>query len=279
MSGAMLEAGLDLAGRFGPIFPQGPDKRPRTTNGSKDATRDPAQIRERARRCRDAVWTLLTGEPSGIVALDIDIKPGRNGLDTLEELGLSVHPRTPTAHTPSGGLHCLFAYPGRFVKTSADKIGPGLEVKGDNGWITLPPGPGRSWDPHLGLDVPLAPMPDWMVIAEPEVQCQPSPRPRSDIKLTRYGEAALDNAVKRIIQAPAGAQEVSLNSEAFTIGQLAAGGAIPPGLALDSLLWAARRMPSGDPRRPWRPVELERKVRAAFTDGLREPRGVPGARR
>lgn len=101
-----------------------------------------------------------------------------------------------------------------------------------------------------------------------------APAPTSNIKLSRYGEAALDNAVKRIINAPAGEQEVTLNAETYSIARIVGGGAIPPHLALEALTWAASQMPTYDSRRPWRRHELDRKVRLAFTDGLARPRGV-----
>lgn len=272
MSNDRLAAILDLARRFGPIWPQTPQKTGyRGSNGSKDATRDESVIRAWP---ADAVPALMTGETSGVVALDVDVKNGRNGLDALEELAGPFHPVTPTAHTPSGGLHLLFRWPGHFVRSSIDEIGAGLDVKGDGSWITLPPGPGRFWDPHLGPNTPLAPMPAWMEGHEDRRVVQVASPLQSRQQLSRYAEAALESAVKRIVEAPAGAQETTLNAEVFSIGRLAGGGVIPPGIALDGLLWAARRMPSLDARRPWRPVDLERKIKTTFADGLREPRAV-----
>jgi hypothetical protein len=123
-------------------------------------------------------------------------------------------------------------------------------------------------------------MPAWMDPREPEQKPAPEEPPKARRQpLSRYAEVALDSAVQNIIRAAAGAQEITLNRESYAIGQLAAGGVIPSGLALEGLLLAARHMPSHDPRRPWRPVDLERKVKAAFTDGLRKPRQAPDARR
>jgi hypothetical protein len=118
-------------------------------------------------------------------------------------------------------------------------------------------------------------MPSWMVIPEQVDRAVKTPRPSQPARLTRYAEAALDNMAKRIVGAGAGEQEVTLNREAFAIGQLAGGGVIPPSLALDSIVWAARQIPSFDRQRPWRPADVERKVKSAFADGLREPRGMP----
>jgi putative DNA primase/helicase len=219
------------------------------------------------------VPSIVTGEPSGIVALDIDIRPDGNGFDSLDELGIAFHPDAPTAHTPQGGCALLFSWPRHFVKSTASKLAPFVDIRGDGGSLILPPGPGRFWDPHLDPDTPIPPMPAWMEIAE---AAAPEPRlaqlPARPQQLSRYAEAALDGAVKAIVDAPAGQQRDVLNREIYSIARLVAGGVMPPGLAIESLQWAARRLRSFDPRRPWRPSELEKLVRAAFADGLARPR-------
>jgi hypothetical protein len=75
-----------------------------------------------------------------------------------------------------------------------------------------PPRDGRAWDPHLGLDVRLAQMPERMNIADPA----PPPtgrRPTIRQPISRYGERALDNAVDRTVHAPQGQQRDTLNRE------------------------------------------------------------------
>src|SRR6185312_5787874 len=107
--------------------------------------------------------------------------------------------------------------------------------KGDRGSIILAPGDGRRWDDHLPLDLPLAPLPDGLRL--PEI-APPSdhatPRPPRSTPLSRYGEVALDGAVKAIVSAPAGEQHDTLNREIYSIARLVAGGVIPAGLAIES---------------------------------------------
>jgi hypothetical protein len=90
-----------------------------------------------------------------------------------------------------------------------------------------------------------------------------------------YAAAALANACQRIRNAPAGQQEMTLNSECFSIGTLAGADGIPADIALNWLLKAAHDMPDYDPRHRWRSREIERKVLHSFADGLRRPRGRP----
>lgn len=274
MSG-MLDAALAYSERFSwSVFPADPPtKRPKTAHGFHDATRDPAQIREWWRRWPDALIAVPTGAATGVIALDIDVSETVNGWDSLEEMGIHFAPETPMAHTPRTGAHCLFLHPGHFVKTTAGKLGKALDVRADGGYLILPPGPGRYWDPHFNLDtVPLAPMPEWMAVPEPAQVSPQNARPVRRGHLTAYGEGALDAALRSILAAGAGMQRETVNREGYGIGQLVAGGEIPADLAIAELCWAADRVQSLDGHRPWRPGECKKIVRDAFLDGQAHPR-------
>ncbi len=266
-----IDAALDYARRGWPLFPVRENRVPFTEHGQHDASLDASAIGDWWRRWPDAVPVILTGERSGVVALDIDIRPDGSGFDTLAELGMPFHLEGPTAHSPRGGAAVLFAWPGHPVRSSNGRIGQHLDIKGDGGSITLPPGRGRRWDPLLGVDTPLARMPDWLDPAEPE-PVLPRAKPTRPQRLTRYAEKALDSAFDAIADAPDGQQRDTLNREAFGVGQLVGGGVIPGPLALESLRCAATKMRSFDPRRPWRERDLDRMVRDAFTDGMAQPR-------
>src|SRR5260370_5381583 len=105
-----LVAALSCLALCWPIFPMWPRKVPMTEHGLSDATLEPAVIREWWRRWPEAVPTLATGEHSGVVVLDVDVKPGAYGPDSLEALGVNFHLTTPTSHSPSGGFHILFQH-------------------------------------------------------------------------------------------------------------------------------------------------------------------------
>ena len=92
--------------------------------------------------------------------------------------------------------------------------------------------------------------------------------------LSPYAEEALDRAARAIIGAPNGEQEATINGQSFAIGTLAGAGGIPSDFARRVLIWAAGKVPDFDPRRPWRPGELEEKVSRAFDAGLRQPRAL-----
>ena len=120
--------------------------------------------------------------------------------------------------------------------------------------------------------VPLAPVPAALLPRERE-RATSSIRPaKPTTGLSPYAEAPLDSACRRIMAAPAGEQETTLNGEAYSIATLAAAGAIPADFARRALIWAARQITNHDPRRPWRMADIERKVERAFSHGMRHPR-------
>jgi putative DNA primase/helicase len=125
------------------------------------------------RRLIDRWWSagvpyniaVRTGEPSGIVVVDVD--PRHNGHLTLAALE-NQHgalPPGPRNFTGAGGQHILFRHPGRVVKNNAGALGPGLDIRGDGGYIVVPPSlhiTGQRYRARGG-DLPLPDMPDWLL--------------------------------------------------------------------------------------------------------------------
>jgi hypothetical protein len=271
-----LDAALHYAALGLPVFPciaQGPRRKtPHSPRGFHDASSDPAIIKAWWTRWPDALIGMPTGRPLGRVVLDIDVKHAEtNGFDTLDDLGHSILPVTPMVHTASGGLHVHFAAGARELRCSAGLLGAGLDVRGDGGYAIIPsPGSGYEWDPIHGLETPLAPAPIWLWPVRPPRPMPPPPGPR--VGLSPYGEAAIEDACDVIVGALAGEQERTLNAECFSIGTLAGAGIVPASIALRALLRAANAMPNHDPRWPWRPEEIDLKVRRAFNAGMAHPR-------
>lgn len=140
-----LDAALAYAKRGWNVFPLGEGSKmpkiPKSAGGRglHDATTDPTMIREWWRRWPRANIGIRTGAVSGIIVLDIDARHG--GFDTLACLEI-LHDRLPvtlTVRTPSGGEHRYFAHPGDVLPNSAGKLGPGLDVRGDGGYVVAPP--------------------------------------------------------------------------------------------------------------------------------------------
>ena len=147
----LLKAALVYARRGVPVFPcERGAKRPLTRNGHWDATSDRRAI-ERWWRWPSANIGFPTGEKSGIVVLDVDVDDG--GLESLAKLereGAPV-PKTATTRTGGGGLHLFFRYPrGTEIRNSAGLLGSGLDVRGEGGYVVVPPS--RTQGPYEWVD-------------------------------------------------------------------------------------------------------------------------------
>jgi len=146
-----------------------PGKHPLTAHGLKSAVADEPIIREWWARWPDANVGIATGPASGLLVLDVD--PRHGGDETLAELEARYGklPDTVEALTGGGGRHLLFQHPGGSVGNSAGKLGFGLDIRADGGYIVAPPsrhvtGRPYEWDVSSHPDdVPIAPAPAWLL--------------------------------------------------------------------------------------------------------------------
>lgn len=94
------------------------------------------------------------GRRSNLVVLDVDTD---EAMEKVCQLGL---PETRTVKTHNG-WHLYFLHPGPdcFVPTNCGLIWPGLDVKGENGYITAPPSPHPQGGYYCWLN-PEAPVAD-----------------------------------------------------------------------------------------------------------------------
>ena len=148
----MKEAALDYAITQGwPVFPlhtvidgrcscnnpdcKSPGKHPRTPNGFKDATTDQATI--------SAWWSRWPGANIGFALrpgdLVIDVDPRNGGEETLAALWADHEPcYTLRSRTGSGGTHAFY-HTSNPVRSGANALGPGVDIKTEGGYVVLPP--------------------------------------------------------------------------------------------------------------------------------------------
>ena len=271
---ALAEAAAFLAQQW-PVFPCGADKRPVTQHGFKDAVRDPAEARRLFSMYGAELIATPTGTVSNLAVVDLDVKEGGAG---LEWLAANQHrlPVTRRHQTRSGGAHLLFAYPaGRRIRNSASKIAPGVDIRGEGGYIIVPPSAGYS----IADDAMPAPMPAWLLDLLDPPQAPPAPlqRPiaRDHGDGSKYGLAALESECRAVSQASPGTQEVTLNNAGLKLGALVAGGELPRDVAVRHLFAAGLQMTQAGGERPWGTEEIRRKVERAIDDGARTPRQAP----
>jgi hypothetical protein len=207
-----------------------PGKHPRTASGFREATTSSGQVRQWWRRWPGANVGIRTGAQSRLVVLDVD--PDHGGVEALRSL-IAQHGRLRPglrARTGSGGWHLYYAHPGESIPNSAGRLGPGLDVRGDGGYVIAPPSNHRSGGAYIFNDeAATAPdMPDWLLHS---VRRQPAPR--RDAEPIRIGEAvdawvqaAIAGEAARVRAAPEGCRNATLNRAAFSLGQIVASGLI-----------------------------------------------------
>jgi hypothetical protein len=110
-----------------------PGKHPWSEGWQTHATADAAQIRRWWKNYPDMNLGVVTGATSGHFVLDVDGDDGEASLAALEREHGPL-PETPTVLTGKG-RHLEFQHPGTPVPNSVGTLGPGLDVRGDGGFV------------------------------------------------------------------------------------------------------------------------------------------------
>ena len=189
---SVLQAALWYAERGIAVFPLGPAKRPLarcaacrppgacpgrdecrcgvdTCHGFYAATSDHAVINGWWGRYPDWQIGLRTGQVSDLVALDVDLdKGGLDSLIALQQAGLDI--RGTAVQLSGSGLsfHLLYSHPGGTVPNSAGRLGDGLDVRGDGGYVVGAPSRHPATGAHYQLLGELAQLPVWRPPSHPE---------------------------------------------------------------------------------------------------------------
>jgi hypothetical protein len=135
-----LSAAKEYSSRGLYVFPcRHGQKTPATTNGLKDASRDPGQLGDWFANGQQNI-AIATGQQSGVAVIDVDTYAGGD-LSSLEfELGNL--PATLEAKTRAGGRHLFFRYPLDTVLRSLNgQIAPHVDLKAQGGYVIAAP----SW--------------------------------------------------------------------------------------------------------------------------------------
>ncbi|MBA2714253.1 MAG: bifunctional DNA primase/polymerase, partial [Rubrobacteraceae bacterium] len=111
---------------------------------------------------------------SGLLVPDVDQFAGLEALEAEQ----GKLPATRTHSTGSGGMHYLYCYPhGDNIRNSAGKLAPGIDVRGEGGYVVAPPS--ATTRPYEVLErLPLAAPPEWLT--EALRRPQSAARSRSD---------------------------------------------------------------------------------------------------
>ena len=154
------------------VFPCGKgSKKPRLKAWQKFATNDMSRIRSWLQQHGNCNWAAVTGAKCSFFVLDVDGPEGADSLARLVDEGNSL-PATLTA-TTSRGKHLYFLWPnGANIRNSAGSLGPGLDIRGNGGYVIIPPSIHPNGHPYAYEDesAALAVAPNWLLerLAAPE---------------------------------------------------------------------------------------------------------------
>jgi hypothetical protein len=156
---------LALARRGMYVFPCAVGgKAPACPRGCNEATLDAALIEHWWSKEPNANIGVATGAASHCFVLDVDGEDAEGELTKLEgEFG--ELPATVESIT-ARGRHLFFEWPNRLVRNSAGKVAPGLDIRGQGGYVLAPPSlhpSGRTYAWSVDSARSLAHAPAWLL--------------------------------------------------------------------------------------------------------------------
>jgi hypothetical protein len=227
----------EYADRGWPVFPLAPrTKIPlKDSRGLYDATCESNRLRAWWSSTPEANIGLRTGLAFDV--LDVDAHHG--GLDTLADIVGADDVLVacgPCVRTPNGGAH-LYYLPTGFGNRAG--IAPGIDWRGDGGYVVAPPSVTRegdyTWHVQNGeafnYDRPLVPVPKWLcdLVGRADAPNVPSVGPHNRPPTSKgtngytphaYLHAALQREELAVAWAPRGCRNDQLNRSAHSLARL-----------------------------------------------------------
>lgn len=249
---AKLHHALVWAERGYRVFPLAPDERTPAWadwNWREGATTDAATIRA---WWGAGDWNIGCATGDGLLVVDLDVKHAdRDGIASY--MALAGDMGTLAVRTTTGGLHLYFRGDGR---NTAGTIGPGIDTRGDGGYVVAPGSTIGAAAYEIALDAPLAPLPAPIAAA-----MGARPAVATSAALVELDTPAiLAAAALWLAEARPAIQGQAGDAHTYHVAcELRDRGVSEP-RSLDLLLehWNERCLP------PWEPEELAAKVRNAF---------------
>jgi hypothetical protein len=225
----------------------------------------------------DSNVAIRTGDESGLVVVDVD--PDHGGIASLRAL-VDAHgrlPDGPRVRTGSGGWHLYFRHPGDPIRNSAGtRLGVGVDVRGDGGYVIAPPSRHRSLNSYQWRDFDHAvpELPEWTLDRLTPVSPTRRHLRRPDVATTvsdAWAHSALTGEADSVRAAPEGTRNHALNRAAFCLGQIVAAGALDAAVVEAALLESALHAGLGE-------REAFRTLQSGLTAGIAHPRLALGGR-
>jgi putative DNA primase/helicase len=255
-----------------------PGKHPHTPKGVKDATNRRKTIKAWWNKWPDANIGIATGVRSGIFVLDVDGDVGKESLKALQAKHGQL-PKTMTVQTGKG-RHRYFRCDGAHVGNSVGKLGEGIDVRGDGGYVV---GVGsihvsgttyKFVDERGPEEIKVALAPEWLLnlvtakdVAREVIELPAVPPEKLD-RARSYADAALRRELDRLGKAPQHQRNDTLNRTAFKLGQLLPYAILDRQKVTDDLARVARSIGLDD-------GEIQPTIASGLDAGSSSPRRLP----
>jgi hypothetical protein len=299
---SLREAALWLAAHGFHVFPLTPDsKRPAIKDWEHAATRHPGTIRHHWAH-RPLNIGIACG-PSRLVVIDLDTaKPGNHAPTEWQQPGIhdgsdvfatlsgqaqaAFPPDTFTVATPSGGTHFYHhTTEGLGLHNTASKIGWLVDTRANGGYVVAPGSIINGTRYRTINPTRPAPLPAWLSTALHTDENRPAktrmPRLGSQVRPplrpgpsalrqpteAAYSYQALKAELQRVFDAPAGTRNDTLNTAAFSLGQLVAPGWLDHDTTTYLLTTAAAQIGLSE-------REAARTIASGLASGARHPRVI-----
>jgi putative DNA primase/helicase len=271
-----IQTMLDLGCAVVPLVEGG--KKPAVETGVKAAKKDKDYVVRHFTANQEQNYAVATGQVSGVIVIDVD---GADGLATLKQL-IETHARlqkTIRVKTPHG-VHIYFKAPNYRVPNSVSRLGDGIDVRGDGGYVV---GPGSAtpdgeykFVKGCGPDeVRIAPAPNWLLekigraVPRPELNGAPQNIPPNDRpRALAYAEAARTRELDRLKKAPKHQRNNTLNLCALKLGQFLSWGLLDAAAIEKDLAAVASSIGLGL-------AEIGATIRSGLEAGRKQPRRLP----
>jgi hypothetical protein len=225
--------------------------------------------------------------------LSRDINSGADVLTVLAARAGYPVPQTYVVVTPSGGRHLYLTAPaGVGLRSSAGRLGPMIDIRGEGGYVVAAGSQlhARSGEDDVsaepcGLGYRLvedrrpAELPGWLtaaITAGRPADDNPIAEQRHidgdthqalDSRSKGYGTAALRGEVDRVRSAQVGQRNHTLNTAAYSLGQLVAAGALDQHRAVEALTAAAESAGLTT-------AEIGATIESGLAAGAKRPRAI-----
>jgi hypothetical protein len=206
---------------------------------------------------------------------DIDSKEahGEDGIENWEQLQYQHGDVDTRAHkTGTNGIHNIFKWNAeRPIGCPTSTVPPGMEIKGEGGYVIFPPSPyewnGQTVNYDVTINSDPKPAPSWLV------DMILGPRPKANGHQEKYefaegwGKQRLDEVCRVVREATQHHWDEICRTKVFVFGRWCGGGAYPIEAAREELLKAARQCQA--------PEDYLKNVQRAFDNGLLQPLSPP----